>query len=284
MKRRSARPAWRVIAALVAAGLILALPGVAVAQTDTRSDSGDVATSVTSDVRSDATDVRPDRDRTIAEIKERALKAIARRIETVARLTTKVVSNDHLTAEHRTKLLRDLNDAERGLEELARKIRNAESLEELRELVPMITEDFRIYVLVVPKVHEVIMSHTLVAVAGRFSAKAVHIQELIDRARAAGWEVGPAQKALDEMVRLIAAAEEAAGPVADAVIDLQPEDWPDPAAAKLRAGQASLEKARMALRDAHAAAKKAIEELRKAKPNDRPTDVAATKDTAATDA
>lgn len=212
------------LVALVVGGLLVALPGVAVAQTD----------SVTAEAPSvsDVSDVD--------EIKHRALHAIDRRLHTIARLTRKVGESKTVTDEHAKTLLVDLEDAAEGLRELARKIKGAQTIEELRELVPLIATEFRIYQVVKPKVLEVLASDRTVAATERLTELADKLEMLIARAADAGYDVTRPRVLLARMRYNVAATESLAEPVADMVVDLQPEDWPEPAKALLAKGRARL--------------------------------------------
>lgn len=225
------------LVALVVGGLFAALPAAAIAQTDT-------ATSDTNVTDEHVTDV----DR----IKHRALHAIDRRLHTLARLAHKVEASRTVTEEHAAKLLRDLGTAAEGLKELAAKIRAAETIEELRELVPMIG-DYKIYQLVKPKVHQVLVSDRIVAAAERLHEYSDTLEMLIKRAADAGYDVTRPRHLLAMMRRNIAAAYELGAPVADKVIDLQPEDWPDPAKELLAEGRRRL---RASVEHLHVARKK----------------------------
>lgn len=216
------------LVALVVGGLLVALPGAAVAQTDS-------ATSDTSAVSDEVTDLR--------EIKHRALHAIDKRLHTLHRLANRVENHGAVTDEHAKILLVDMRDAAEGLEELARKIKAAETLEELRELVPLIATDYRIYQVVKPKVVEVLASDRIVAATVRLTELGDKLEMLIERAANAGYDVTRPKIILERMRLNVAAAAELAGPVADMVIDLQPEDWPQPAKALLREGRHRIDEA-----------------------------------------
>jgi hypothetical protein len=234
------------LVALVVGGLLVALPGVAVAQTD--------AVSADTPSVSDVSD--------IDEIKHRALHAIDRRLHTIARLTRKVSESKSVTDEHAKKLLVDLEDAAEGLKELARKIKGAQTIEELRELVPLIATDFRIYRVVKPKVLQVLASDRVVAATGRLTELGDKLETLIARAADAGYDVTRPRILLARMRHNVAAAERLAAPVADKVVDLQPEDWPDPAKALLREGRARLGEASDHLHRARYQARKIMRWLR----------------------
>lgn len=234
------------LVALVVSGLLVALPGVAVAQTD--------SAAVDAPSVSDVSD--------IDEIKHRALHAIDRRLHTIARLTRKVSESKSITDEHAKKLLVDLEDAAAGLKELARRIEGAQTIEELRELVPLIATEFRIYQVVKPKVLEVLASDRVVAATERLTELGDKLESLITRAADAGYDVTRPRILLARMRRNVAAAERLAGPVADMVVDLQPEDWPDPAKALLREGRARLGESFDHLRQARYQARKIMRWLR----------------------
>jgi len=234
------------LVAFVVGGLVMALPGAAIAQVD----SNTTDTGVVDEHNSD-----------IAKIKRRALHAIDHRLHTIARLARRVEASDTVTDEHAKELLRDLEDAAEGLKELAAKIRAAETIEELRELVPMIG-DFKINVLVKPKVNQVLKSDRIVAATKRLAEFANKLEKLIDRAEAAGYDVTRPERLLKRMRLNIRVAYEFGAPVADMVIDLQPEDWPDPAKEILKKGRRRLALATDHLRVAKYKGKKIVRWLR----------------------
>lgn len=207
------------LVALVVGALFVALPGAALAQTDATT--------------SDTVDEHVD---DFHKIKHRALHAIDKRLHTVARLANKVEKSGTVTEEHAGKLLRDLRDAAEGLTDLAAKIRAAETVEELRELVPLIA-DFKIYQVVKPKVLQVLASDRIVAASERLSEYANTLEMLLERAADAGYDITKQKIKLARMRHNIRVAYELGAPVADKVIDLQPEDWPDPAKEALMEGR-----------------------------------------------
>lgn len=194
---------------------------------------------------------RPEHDRHgFDEVKKRALNAIERRLETIERLTARVENSRHITDAHETALVRDLTDAASSLRQLAGSIEATETLRELLPLVEDIVTEHYVYVLLVPKVHEVIASDTMVFIGERLGQFADRLGAVIERLDAAGFDVTDLERLLEEMERSIGEGVELAEPVADRVIDLQPEDWPG-AKEALRAGRAALHDAARAFRDSH---------------------------------
>lgn len=226
------------LVALVVGGLFVALPGAAIAQND----------ATTSD-----TQVVDEHDSHVDKIKRRALHVIEKQLSMVHRLAHRVEASKTVTDEHATKLLRDLRDAAEGLTELGRKIKAAETIEELRELVPMI-RDFRIRQVVKPKVLQVLASDRIVAAAKRMAEFSQTLEMLIERAAEAGYDVERPKYLLMKMRQNIEAGYELAAPVADKVIDLQPEDWPEPAKETLKEG---IRRLRGAVEHLHVAKKRA---------------------------
>ncbi len=232
----------RIVAALMSLSLVVTGASAAFAQTDT----------VPADQQSDApavdrqTDQVTDRHRDIDAIKARALQAIDNRLQRVDRLEEAVENHkDHLIGNHYGQLNSKLATTEAGLEQLARKIEDATTLEELRELIPQIWEDFRVYVLLTPQVKLVIASDVAVHVGEKAGEISVRLAEAIQKAEDAGYDVGEAWELLGEFDEMVASAVAQAAPVADAVLPLTPEDWNNGTA------QPVLEEARQDIREAH---------------------------------
>ena len=200
------------ISVLLAALLIVSLlPATAIAQEDTTRTDDSV-------------------ERIIENLKDRAEKAIEKRLDTIERVTEALEESEHLTDEHERTLLAELGSSAAGLTELGRQIEDAGTIEELRELIPLIFEDYRIYAVVVPKAHLVAVADTLMAATGRIEVVAGSLQDAIDRVKEAGFDTSEAEEALAEMNASLGEAVALAGPVPDSVLPLVPADWPDPAA------------------------------------------------------
>ncbi len=194
-------------------------------------------------------------ERLIEGLKDRAGHEIERRLETIERLIEGLEEAEHLTNEHERVLLDELAAAESGLSTLGREIERAETLEELRELIPTIFEDYRIYVVVVPKAHAVAVADTIGAAVTRLELIAASFGDVISRLAGAGIDTSEAERALTEMRAAVVDADESAGLVLDSVLPLTPVDWPDPAQAVLESAQFELRTARDAVESAVDAAR-----------------------------
>jgi hypothetical protein len=160
---------------LMAVLMVAAVPAAALAQTDEPATRDTV--------------VNPDSGRDLSQLRERGLEAIERRLETIERLRQRIDDSDHLTGEHFGQLTAELARHEAGLEQLAREIEAAETGAELLAIAPKIVTEHRIYVLVVPKVAEVIGSDTGVAFAARGEEVAGVLSTWIERLADLGRDV-----------------------------------------------------------------------------------------------
>jgi hypothetical protein len=228
----------------IALGLLLALPAAASAQeTDTSSDAST--------------------EHSIEGVKARAHAAVDRRLDTLASLERRVVNHEYMTIVHKATLTADYVDAVAGLITLNREIQNAETAEELRELVPLIATDYRVYLVIVPKSHEVGASDRVAHVVSRFEDTADALADAIERAEAAGYDMTDASRWLISARDEIAEARRTGVPVANDVIDVDASDWEEPAKSTLEEGHRRLKNARVDLRQAKGSldmAKQAIED------------------------
>ena len=243
----------RIIHCLAAAALLVAaVPAVALGQT--------AEPETARDERVAADNGRTDN---LERAKARIIKQIERRLEALDRLAGKIESARHLTEEHAGALLGDIGAARETLRAGKPAVEAATTPEELREIAPPIFQDTLVFALLVPKTHEVAASDATVAVGARFSQFGGRLQEALNRIAAeTDVDTAEAQASLDAMLRLANHAAATGGPVAGNVIDLQPDQWPDPAQQALREGKAALEGARASLREARGLGREVVEFIR----------------------
>ncbi len=234
----------RTIAVGLAAGMLAALPAAANAQTDEQPATTGVV---------ETTETRP----SIDTIKDRAARAIERRLATLDELTRRVNDSQYMTPRHKSTLLGEYASASFGLETLGDAIEEASTYEELRILVPKIATEFRIYLVVVPKTREVQASDRVADAVERLDEAADTTAEAIRRAEEAGYDMTEATRWLISARDDIAEARRTGIPVAGDVIGLQASDWPDPAKSTLEQGHRRLLDAKVDLRKAKASLDKA---------------------------
>lgn len=238
--------------ALMAAVTLAFAPTLALAQTE------DAPT------RTSAHDVDRLRGADVESVKARAQEAIERRLATIERLQGRVTDHPHVTEPHQGELAAELGRSAAGLRALSVEIDQATTIEELRILVPKIATDFRIYLVVAPKVHQVLGSDSLGAAGTRLEAVAESVSASIDRAVEKGVDASEAEGHLADMVEEIRQALAVGEPVAGAALVLTAADWPEPAAGVLAQGRSDLGEARRFLREARDSAHEAMSALREA--------------------
>jgi hypothetical protein len=187
--------------------------------------------------------------------------AIDNRVSRITALQNFVTSSQHVTSDHRSTLTSQLSAASSGLSALKTKIDGDTDPSTLRTDCRSIVEDYRIYVLVSPKVREVLVADAETDIASRLSSIATRIQTAIDNAKAKGKDETAAQSDLDQMKTAITNGQSAIGGVASSVIDLQPSDWPG-AHTTLVNGRQSLRTGRDDLRSARDDGRNAVSALR----------------------
>jgi hypothetical protein len=227
-----------VVLALVLA--LVAVPSAAFADDTSTRDGTDVVSDEVRERPHDALD----------ELKRRALETIEKQLNILAGLRSKIGSHRYVTDAHAAQLYRDIDADAEALHELARKIEDAATLEELRPLILAIAH-LQIGNVLVPKTNLVLASDTLVVVAGKLERFSEKLGDVIARFDEAGFDVDEAWRMLEEMQDGIAEGIRLADPVAESVIGLQAADWPDPAAGLLGQGRADLHAAGASLQSAY---------------------------------
>lgn len=243
----------RILYTVAAAALLVAVaPAVAVAQTDRVRPTADerVATNATE------TDG-------LERAKAHVARQIERRLGILDRLAGKTESAKRMTEAHAAALRDDIAAAREILHAGIAAVEAVTTPEELRAVTSPIFENTLVFALLAPKTHAVAASDATNAASERFSGFGGQLQRALDRIAAeTDVDTSEAQAKLNEMLRLANQAATAGGPVADNVIGLQPEDWPDPAEGALRAGKAALDEARDSLRAARTLGHEVIEFIR----------------------
>jgi hypothetical protein len=162
----------------------------------------------------------------LASAKQACETAIDNRLQRISILQGLISSSKTVTSDHASTLGSQLTSAQNGLTALKTKIEGDTDATTLRADCRSIVDDYRIYVLVSPKVREVLVSDLETNIAARLTTIAGKIQSAIDDAKAKGKDTTTAQSDLDQMKSAISAAESATGGVAASVIGLAPSDWP----------------------------------------------------------
>ena len=217
----------KLLAAAVTLAVAIAGPAAAQAQTDTTT----AAAGRWAELRSDAT----------AALKARGDVEIDRRLRTLADLTKRVQNAKHLTPANRDALATQLVAETSGLTALKAKIDADTDLATLRADLRAIVTQYRVYLLMDPKVHLVVAADRSLAAADAFDKVFAKLDGKpgVDQAKLAD-----AKAKVDDARKL-------AGGVPDSVIPLQPPDYPGNRPA-LESARDDLRTARQDLRAARA--------------------------------
>lgn len=200
-------------------------------------------------------------DKALQFIRNKCEAAIARRLGALNAMKAHVEHSHWVTDDHQAELLKQIEAAMKGLEALKVEIASDTDFETLRADCRSIVEDYRVYLLMEPKVRLVLAAGRTVAIADKMGTFADKLQDRIDAAKAKGEDVKAAQAALDDMEANLEAATETAEGVVDSVMALEPQDYPDNRDELIDAWK-SLMEAHKDLRAAHADARKSIAELK----------------------
>jgi hypothetical protein len=209
-------------------------------------------------------------DRTVATLRALGDCEVDRRLATLETLDTRVADSRVFTDRHKDQLrnANDMNPAsyetERtGLRALRSKIDAETDLAALRGLIGDIAQDFRVYLLVVPKTHLVGGGDAVDKASDHFDQLAQRLAAAIDKADAAGKDVAEARRLLDDLKAKVRQADAEASPVAARIMPLSPDDWNSGKAGPvLAAARDSLRDARDLLRASRADARQIIEILK----------------------
>lgn len=199
----------------------------------------------------------------IDDVKAAAAEAIGERQDHLIELTALVVDAEHLTGDHEAVLLADIDATAAGLAALGTDIQAAATLAELGDLVPRIATDYRVYLILSPKVILAIVGDTQVEAHARLSEVADEIDSAIAEVGDAGVDVSKAEELMAQARTELDGAFEDASGVAASVIDLQASDWPS-ARPTLEAGRDSLRRGAEHLHDAVRSGRAALQALRDA--------------------
>lgn len=202
-------------------------------------------------------------DEAIERIKTEAQAAINQRVATLVDLEAAINSAEHVSASHAEQLLNETRSARSGLATLDTSIQEATTLDVVLPLVANIATEYRVYLVLVPKVFEVIGSDVLAAVAIGLSDVESDLDAAIQAVEGAGFDTDGVRATFDAAVASRVLAHDLAAPVADLVIDLTAADWPDPARGQLQSGRESLIDAQHAARAAATGYQQTIVELRR---------------------
>jgi uncharacterized coiled-coil protein SlyX len=170
-----------IITTFLAAG-VLALSGVALAQTESAG-------------------AKPKADKASAALTKIITKAdaeIARRMESLNALTTRVNEMKKIGETDKAGLIQKIKTVQDDLTALKTKIDSATDLATLREDAKSITSSYRVYMLVLPQVHVLAAADRMDAIIASLTAVGVKLNARILEAQTAGKDTAALQKLMDD--------------------------------------------------------------------------------------
>lgn len=176
---------------------------------------------------------------------------IARRYVTLDKLSAKISSSKVLTSSHAAALSGEVGATKTGLAGLKTQIDSETSLLVLRADVKKIATDYRVYLLVAPKVNLVNGADGVLATKAMFDKVSTALTARIAAAKAAGKDVAAAQADLDAMNAAVTQAIALAAPLPAALLPLTPAQYnAGTAGPVLKSSRAALVQARGLLQSA----------------------------------
>lgn len=150
---------------------------------------------------------------------------IDRRLDTITKLQSRVADAAGLTAGDRDALRSQLTADTSGLTALRAAIDGETDVHVLKADLKKIATGFRIYLLMVPKVADVIAAGNELAAVARLGTHATKLQARIDADKAAGKDVTRAQSDLDAMKAKVAKVSPLVQGIPAAVLPLTPAQY-----------------------------------------------------------
>jgi hypothetical protein len=190
-------------------------------------------------------------------------KAVDDRLAALDKLAAAVDGRSAVTDDHQATLDGQIADTKAGLSALRDEIAAATDAATLKDDCKQVVEGYRVYLVVVPRTHEVVASDALVAGADKLTARVGDLQAAIDAAEAKGHDVTHDRELLADLQARVASAHDAAAGVPGTVIGLTAADWnAGTAKPALEAGHATLKAARADLATALQDAKAIVQDLK----------------------
>ena len=190
-------------------------------------------------------------------------KAIDDRLAALDKLAAAVDGRPAVTDEHQATIDGHIAAAKAGLGALRDKIAADTDAATLKADCRQIVDGYRVYVVVVPRSHEVVAADAVVAGADKLTARVGDLQAAIDAAEAKGHDVSHDRELLADLQAKVASAHDAAAGVPATVLGLTAADW-DAGTAKpaLQSGHATLKSAHGDLATALQDAKSIVKDLK----------------------
>lgn len=163
----------------------------------------------------------------MTQIKERAKKEIDRRLATLSTLNSKIASSPKMTTEDKSQLTTLVNQITSDLATLRLKIEADTDPAVLKIDVQSVVRDYRVYALIVPKVHILNAADRLMNTAEKVASIAAKLSDQIDILQSNAQDTTVLRAQLDQIEMRVEDAKAKAKSAHDQVIVLTPAGYPD---------------------------------------------------------
>ncbi|MCL5292871.1 MAG: hypothetical protein M1548_10235 [Actinobacteria bacterium] len=231
----------------------------------TASDTGTARSTAKEEARQQAKEEA--RRQAMEKARKMGLEMIDRRIRELDELLRKVRTMAKITEEERAYLVNEIQNNLDSLSSLRRKIEQETDPQALKTEIKSIVTNYRVYMVVLPKVRALEVADRANWGVQRFDALAARIQERVDKAKAAGKDVTKVQELLDKLRAKIAEAKVQIDKARAAFNSMLPVD-PASAKSSLETGKSYLKAARQDFKDAIAIMRQIIEAFKAVKAPD----------------
>lgn len=162
----------------------------------------------------------------IESIKNKATKEIDRRITSLNNLITRINNNQKLTADEKSSLSAQVQSEISGLTSLKSRIASGTDLATLRTDVKSITNEYRVYALIMPKTGIIYSADLILSHVTSLNNIYNKLQARIQTAQQNGKDVTSLQNSLNDMKTKLDDAQKQAETAKAAVLTLEPNGYP----------------------------------------------------------
>ncbi|HXH26526.1 MAG TPA: hypothetical protein VNG90_01385 [Candidatus Acidoferrum sp.] len=158
-------------------------------------------------------------------IKSRGAAEIARRLLTLKNLDARINTTVKLSAGDKAALVAEVENTVSGLNTLKAQLDADTTLDAAHTDAQSILNEYRVYALVMPKIHLLITADGQQIIEAKLTTLAGKLQTRLNTAKTSGKDVTSLQAKLDDMTKQTAAAQSISSAVQAAVLPLQPGDF-----------------------------------------------------------
>lgn len=213
-----------------------------------------IATALTFSIATPAFAASSNADSRLTNIKQKCDSAVQNRLSTIGTLETRINTSKNVSSSHKSGLLAELDSDKSGLTSLDAKVQADTTATQAVSDCKGVVSDYRIYVLEVPKVHEVLVADDFLQISTTLQTLSPKLAQQLTTAKNNGVDVSAAENALADLNSKASSIQSSVSPLAGPVLALQPSGWPG--------NKPTLQSTRKTLGDAKTSAQAARQDLK----------------------